>query len=297
MVAVVVAWVVVPGVGRGPPANGSCRDRMGMATIGSGPGRRGRTRRGDGEGRGLAGRTIAALVPIAAVRPSPRPPLRAGPRPSMGRTIRADSGPGGCPSAGRSADRRRSDGRRSDGRRSDGRRRTREGRSRRSSRPRPRSRAPPWPRRRGLASTIPASAGRLGAAGIVVLAPSAASAAAPYRSRAAVGASRGRVVPAAVASVVLVLVAPPVAAEAVVAFVAFAPAAAPSPPDASPRSDAPPARVGGEVAGQASRDDGDPRGTRVRGEEPGGPEDERPREGLHDDRAEGMTSANGFWHC
>ena len=53
------------------------------------------------------------------------------------------------------------------------------------------------------------------------------------------------------------------------------------------RDSAPPARVGGEVAGQASRDDGDPRGTRVRGEEPGGPEDERPREGLHDDRAEG----------
>ena len=134
---------------------------------------------------------------------------------------------------------------------------------------------------------FPASAGRLGAAGFVS-APSAASAATPRRSsRAAVDASRGLVVPAAVASVVLVLVAPPVAAEAVVAFVAFAAAAAPSPLDASPRSDAPPARVGGEVAGQASRDDGDPRGTRVRGEEPGGPEDERPREGLHDDRAEG----------
>ena len=86
---------------------------------------------------------------------------------------------------------------------------------------------------------------------------------------------------------VLVLVAPPVAEEAVVAVGAFAPAAAPGSPDASPRSDAPPARVGGEVAGQASRDDGDPRSTRVRGEEPGGSEDERPREGLHDDRAEG----------
>jgi len=130
---------------------------------------------------------------------------------------------------------------------------------------------------------FPASAGRLGAAGFVS-APSAASAATPRRSsRAAVDASRGPVVPAAVASVVLVLVAPPVAEEAVVAVVAFAPAAAA--PDASARSDAPPARVGGEVAGQASRDDGDPRGARVRGEEPGGSEDERPREGLHDDRA------------
>ena len=135
---------------------------------------------------------------------------------------------------------------------------------------------------------FPASAGRLGAAGLVVSAPSAASASAPRRSRAAIDASRGPVVLAAVASVVLVLVAPPVAEEAVVAVVAFAPAAAPGSPDASPRSDAPPARVGGEVAGQASRDDGDPRGARVRGEEPGGSEDERPSEGLHDDRGGGL---------
>ena len=130
--------------------------------------------------------------------------------------------------------------------------------------------AAPAPARRVF---IPASAGRIiPVAGLVSSAPSAASPAAAARGTSVVAAALVPVVvPAAVAPVVLVLIPEPVAPEVVVARVPWgiAPAAALAAPDASARSDAPPARVSAEVAGQASRDDGDPRGVRVGAKSPG----------------------------
>ena len=245
-VAVVVAC-------RGARASaGSARERV-VPGIGWGwrrsvrTGRRGRTPAATGGARSRG----SYLSPRSY--PSPRCAHRRGrpsarvPAPSMGRTIGADSGPGGCPSAGRSA--------------------TvveatvvatvveataveaiARGSFAEIVAPRPRPRAPPRPpppRPRVDDSRV---GGALGAAGIVVLAPLRPPPP-PRTGPARRSTSRRRVVPAAVASVVLVLVAPPVAAEAVVAFVAFAPPPPPA-PRRVPRSDAPPARVGGEVAGQ-----------------------------------------------